>query len=361
MDRYSFHRLALAPFVATNPVRALQEIRDKVQKTDEQLFLRFLLENGLAALWYETLKKCGETTLFSPAGMDKLHRITLVAAATYLRQQHTLLGISDIFATAGIPHAVFKGVHIRELIYDNPAVRPACDIDILVAKKDKIRAIKALVEAGFSFYPDPVNISHEGQLTNGGTSIDLHWDILRPGRTRIDLTDALLAERERFQNHWGLSNEAALFIMLVHPVFTKYATAPQALLIRLVDLVHWINSREIDWKKTAEYLEEAGVKTAAWITATWLAILTDIALPESFTQLIKPGKIRAWYLQRWIAQDLSTRLLKYPTLIQTGLTLPAHDTFTDAWCAIQLALHEKRQAEHNTKKLLNEIAEHREP
>lgn len=354
-------RAALSPLIAADPAMSLQNLREELRKTDEHVFIRFLQVNGVAALWYETLKKYNETALFSPAGMAELHRFSLAAAAFYLRQQHTLHRITAIFAAAGIAHAVFKGAHVRELVYDNPAARPSCDIDILVAKADRVKAIRTLTAAGFSFHLDAANISHEGHLSDGNATLDLHWDILRPGRTRVDMTDVFLAQKEKFPNHWGLNNEAALFVMLVHPVFTKYSTTPQASLVRMVDLVRWTRDRQIDWDKVAEHLEQAGVKTAAWTTATWLAMLTEITLPISFMQRIKPGSARAWYLRQWLQQNLPTRLLKHPTLIKAGFTLPAHDTLTDAWRAIRQALREKNQAEHNTKKLLNEIADHREP
>ena len=360
-SRYRFHRLALAPLVASNPSQALHGIRDELPATDENLFLRFLLDNGLAPLWHELLSKGDCPAPFSPEGLAELYKAYLSAAASYLRQQHTLGKITDVFAAAAIPHAVFKGVHIRGLIYDNPAVRHACDIDILVARENRVRAIQALLAAGFSFHPEAANISHEGHLATVNAALDLHWDILRPGRTRVDLTDVLLAEKEQFPDHWGLSSEATLFIMLVHPVFTKYSTTPQASLIRMIDLVRWTRSRRIDWDKVASYLERGGVKTAGWITATWLTMLTGISLPESFTNRIKPGKTRAWYLRKWLKNNLPTRLLNYPALVQTGFTLPAHDTWQDAWRATLQVLHEKKEASKKTEDLLQAIDKETSP
>lgn len=354
-------RAALSPLIAADPALSLHNLRDELRKTDEHDFIRFLQENGLAALWYETLKKCNETALFSPAAMAELHRFSLAAAAAYLRQQHALHRTTAVFVAADIAHAVFKGAHVRELVYANPAVRTACDIDILVARADRGKAIRALTAAGYTFHPDAANISHEGHLTDGSVSLDLHWDILRPGRTRVDMTDLFLAEREKFPNHWGLSNEAALFVMLVHPVFTKYSTTPQASLVRMVDLVRWVQSQRIDWDAVAVLLEQAGTRTAAWITAAWLAMLTETALPHSFIARIKPGSARAWYLRQWLHKDLPTRLLNHPALIQAGFTLPAHDTLADAWRAIRQALREKKQAEANTRKLLHAITGCREP
>ncbi|MHB8810928.1 MAG: hypothetical protein ACYC9M_13085 [Desulfobulbaceae bacterium] len=146
-----------------------------------------------------------------------------------------------------------------------------------------------------------------------------------------------------------------LFIMLVHPVFAKYFTTPQAALIRMVDLVRWTRTRNIDWEKTAAFLGMGGVKTAAWTTVMVLTKLSGITLPEAFTNRIKPGRIKTWYLRQWLVKNLSTRLLNHPAFVQFGFTLPAHDTWAGAWHAAQLALHEKKEAPRKTKELLQSI------
>jgi Uncharacterised nucleotidyltransferase len=349
-DPYRNHRLALLPLIAEDPRQAFATVKTALSESDEDQFLNFLLQQGLGPLWYETLTQSSALS-FSPSFIDSLKKATLFSTANYLRQQHSLKKIETIFKAKCIPHAVFKGAHIRELIYSNPAVRAACDIDILVSKADKVEAIKALVAAGLIFHPVAENISHEASLADGGASIDLHWDIFRPGRTRIDLTEEFLTTRQESAGLWGLNNEAALFIMLVHPVFTKYGTTPHASLVRIVDLVRWIQTREIDWERLLDWLKRGGVQTAAWITAEWLQMLTGTSLPASFMYSIKPSAVRSFYLQKWLSHNLSSRLLDYPLLIQAGFTLPAHDRFTDACRAISTLLREKQSATEKTKEL----------
>ena len=350
---FPLHRLALSPLVSEDPLRALETVKETVRESEEQKFLDFLLQNGLGPLWHNTLKKNGVSSFFSPGFTDDLKQSRLLTTVQYLKQQHSLKKIENIFRKNSLPHAVFKGAHIREIIYNDPAVRPACDIDILVSKRYKARAINALVAEELTFHPVAKNISHEASLNDGNASIDLHWDILRPGRTRIDLTDAFLKARKQFSDHWGFNNEAALFIMLVHPIFTKYGTAPQASLVRMVDLVRWVQTQQIDWDKTHNWLKQGGVQTAAWITGKWLKMLTGISLPESFMHSIKPGRARTLYLRQWLDRNPSSRLIDYPTFIQAGFTLPAHDTFTDALHAVISQIREKRMAEENLNKLIS--------
>ena len=352
---YRYHRLALAPLLADTPAEALRTVKNTLSRAEETPFLEFILQQGLGPLWHDLLLKNNIQSLFPPEFTRELRNLTFHAARLHLFQKIALDKINTIFTKKAIAYAVFKGVHTREIIYPDPGLRYACDIDLLVAKAHKIKAITTLVEAGYAFKPVAENISHEATLADDRVSIDLHWDILRPGRTRIDVTDEFLATGKECTGYFALGNEATLFMLLVHPVFTKYSTTPQSTLLHLLDLLYWIRTQKTDWDKLHDYLERGGVKTAAWITATYLEMLTGTALPHSFTGRIKPGPARAWYLRQWLARNLSTRLLDHPVFVQLGFTLPVHDTWTDACRAIKQTLHDKKKAGQNTKDMLQQI------
>jgi hypothetical protein len=357
MDPYFLHKLSLSPLFSPNPQEEFKTIAAQIQDIGEVQFLDFLSHNMLIPLWFETLSKNDAGSLFSKDFTDTLKNKSMLITANYMGQQHTVHHAADILQSANIPYAVFKGANIREHIYDNPAVRPSDDIDILVSKADKTKAIQALVKAGFAFQPDPENISHEAGLIGPNGSIDLHWDIMRPGRTRVDLTDELLATRKEYANYWGFSNEAELFIMLVHPVFTKYVTTPQASIIRLVDLSRWLDTQKINWDIVYGWLEKGGVKTPAWVTAQWLKMITGRTLPETFIKQIEPSGLKKSYLQNWIKKNYSTRFLEKPLLVKALFTLPVHDTFFDAFRAVKVLRHEKKIAQAETEKLKSVVSQ----
>lgn len=252
------------------------------------------------------------------------------ATASYLIQRHKLTLIKEILEGAEITHAVYKGADTRERLYAEPALRPAADIDVLVTEHKKVAAIRAFEQQGFEFSTSENNISHEASLDKGLASIDLHWDILRPGRTRCPMTDSLLALREDYDSHWGMCDEANLFVMLVHPVFAKYGTTPQASLIRMLELASLLARHNLNWHVLLALLEKAGLRTAAWITLTWFELLTDVQPPAHLMQALKPGALRRRYLLHWIHENLSSKLLQKPVYVKLGFTLPAHDQWIDA-------------------------------
>lgn len=355
-DPYKLHRLALLPLISKNPQEVFDTVWSAATAMDEKKLLDFILQQGIGPLWSEAITKC-ESALFSPNFADTMKEARLTAAGQYMWQHHSLKKIDNVFDAKAIPYAVFKGIHIRELIYNKPAVRPACDIDILVARPDKEKAIKSIVSAGYSFLPKEANISHEATLADSHVAIDQHWDIMRPGRTRRDMTDELLATRKKFAGYWGLSDEAALFVMLVHPVFTKYLNSPDGTLIRMVDLARWIELRQTDWDKVYYWLKHAGLLTAAWTTLEWLKILTGITPPAKFIEKIHPGILKTRYLRFWITQDYTNRFVATPIINKIAFTLPVHDTLSDAIRATRSIISAKQASSQLTKGLENSIAE----
>ncbi len=328
VGRYGYHKLALAPLLSW-PDSVLEEIAALSPSSKEGLFA-FIRSNGLGPMWLQLLKQYPQFPIFNEELLQLFKRDSLELAARYLIQKHVLKTVAAIFNEKSIAHAVFKGAHIRELLYDSPSVRPAVDIDILIHPADVSESIEALTGIGFSLEVKEQNVSHEVTLYYKNVAVDLHWHILRPGRLRMSLTDEFLARRQNHQAHSGFDSETTVFIMLVHPVFTKYSTTSMASLVRFVDLLQWVEKQPIDWKNLLNMLSRYGVCTAAWITARYLYEITGKSLPDDFMLKIRPSFLKRIYLNIWIRYDLASKLMLYPFLIQIGLTLPAQDRFSDA-------------------------------
>ncbi|MEP5568704.1 MAG: nucleotidyltransferase family protein [Halioglobus sp.] len=334
---YRLHRAALQPLLG----EACYGLAAKViNKEGEAGLLKFLQEQGLAPMWANALEQGGQST-FSSDFFDALHQYRMTATGEYLIQRNRLKDLRKVLDGEAIPHVVYKGVAIRERFYQEPSLRPAVDIDVLVDQRDRTKAAKALHKAGFLFQGKAENISHEASLIKGKCVIDLHWHILRPGRTRRPMSRTLIETRQDYGTHWGLSDEASFFVILVHPVFVRYSTTPLSSLMRLIDLLNLIEMDGWVWEKTLSLLDLAGLKTAAWITLRWLQLLTGRSIEEEKLREVAPGKVRQFYLNVWLEKNLATRLLEKPALVQTAFTLFAQDRPSDALRAIRL----KKQAE----------------
>ena len=312
-------------------------------------FLERILEQDLGALWHHALQAQGLLESLPRETVEPLREARMLAAGGYLAQRAALDQVDGLFETEAIPYVVIKGTHVREHVYPDPALRAASDIDILIEPADRRRAARVLIEAGYTVHADPANISHEATFSLGAAHIDLHWHMLRPGRTRVDLTGELIARRQRVNGLWGLSDTDTLFLMLTHPAFAKYVCSPNMGLARVADFLLWIHHRPVDWPAVRRLLERAGLKTAAWTLLGWFRSLAPAdaqATLDAWLADVRPGRIRAAYLRQWLAHDLPSRWLDRPFLIQVGFTLPLHDRPADVRHALH-GLHGLRQAKRN--------------
>jgi len=301
-------------------------------------FLNFVRSQNLGPLWHFTLQQNSLLDSLPLSSIDALHEARMSAAVGYLPQRLELERIDQLFEAHNIPYLVIKGVHVRECVYPDPALRPASDIDILVAPNDRQQAARILLDTGYTVDIEPDNISHEATFSRGMVDIDLHWHMLRPGRTRVDMTDGLLARRQRVNGIWGLSDDDTLFMMLTHPAFAKYVCSPNMGLGRAADFLLWVQRRKVDWPAVLQLLDKTGLKTAAWTMLSWFRMLAQpeaVRVIDEWLDPLRPGWLRAAYLRYWLTQELPTRWLQRPILIQLGFTLLLHDRPTDALHALQ--------------------------
>ena len=317
-------------------------------------FLDLVVSQDLGPLWHHVLEAHALLDSLPATTAATLHEARIAAAMSYMAHRAALDRIDALFDGAGVPYAAMKGSHVRECVYPDPALRPSCDIDLLILPEDRRRAAAILIEAGFEPRPKAVSISHEASFTRGIVDIDLHWNILRPGRTRVDFTQELIARRQRTRNLWGLSNDDTLFLMLTHPAFAKYVSSPSMGLARVADFLLWIRTRPADWGKVLEMLQRAGLKTAAWTLLSWFRMLAApdaVAIIDGWIGSVRPGALRAAYLRQWLERDLPSRWLDRLFVIRFGFTLPLHDRPGDVLHALS-GLRQARQNQLRDARLL---------
>jgi Uncharacterised nucleotidyltransferase len=350
---FSSHRLALLAAAPNLTGEGMRDALAQVAADGSGSFPGFLLEHGLGSFWYYGIEAYKLAGTAEPGFLAALKQARLSETALYLAQKSALRELDRSFNSLSIVYAVIKGAYVRERVYADPSIRPAGDVDILVRPDQREAAAKALIGAGFRLQADAENISHEATFTRGAVAIDLHWDILRPGRTRVAVADLLLDGRQRRYEFWGLDDSDAVFLMLVHPAFAKYVCSPNMGLNRVADFIFWIHKLDVDWESVANRLESTGLNTAAWTVLKWFSMLVPpetLPVPDAFIKRISPGWVRAQYLTYWLKHDLPTRWLQKPLLIHLGFTLVLHDRLADAWHAISGLL--RARATRNADPLL---------
>ncbi len=344
-DPFRRHRLALRAILPDAKGSALNEILEEIGGPDASSFAEFLVDQGLGPSWHQLVRTRAIVSEMEPGFLAVLERERLATAALYLAQTLVLRDVDALFSVENIAYAAIKGTDVRERVYADPTLRPACDIDILINPDQREAAARVLIGAGFTLRADADNISHQATFTRGPVDIDLHWDILRPGRTRISIVYTLLARRQRVVDFWVLDDSDVVFLMLVHPAFNKYVCSPRMGLNRVLDFILWTHERRVNWDAVAEKLQQTGLKTAAWTVLQWFALLLkpeNLPVPAEFIARISPGRLRSRYLTYWLRYELPTRWFDQPLRIQLGFTLFLHDRLGDARHAVSGWLRSRR-------------------
>jgi len=306
----------------------LQQLRATIHDNSERLHQQLSLD-GLSPLWSAWIEANDLSGSLPSAFCSRLRRDRQDAAGHYLLQRQTAAKVCKCLTAHGIPHAVFKGVAVRERLYAVPCLRPADDVDLLIPSARRDAAISALIEDGFRLISDRRTVSHEVSLTSALGMVDLHWALFRPGRSRVELAPLLLETAHPRGMLSVLSSDADLLVMLVHPAFTKYVNGRASRLIRVVDLDRTLRSTQPDWDWILPLIGAAGLRTAAWAVLYWQRALMDTPVDPTVLCFLEPGTRQRRYLESWIDRRLTARLDVVPGLVQWAFTLALHERPAD--------------------------------
>lgn len=146
--------------------------------------------NIVPAIPVELLRRHHLGPLAYKAG-DSRFRDEYVASGLAATHRRRILAEAALaLAAADIPVAPIKGIAYTGTLYPDPADRPMADIDLLVPPGLATHAEAALESLGFRHRPSRIEraaVHHTVTLCRDQDAIDLHWSIVQPHRSRIDL------------------------------------------------------------------------------------------------------------------------------------------------------------------------------
>jgi hypothetical protein len=141
-----------------------------------------------------------------PGYRDELARASL----QWARLAEELPAVIEGLRNGGVRVAPIKGVAYATSLYDTPAERPMNDVDLLVPPDQIPTAEATLARLGFQ-QGRYAALHHARPWLRGDLVIDLHRNIIGPGRSRIDLatvwsrtTSGWPSGAERLQPDHGL-------------------------------------------------------------------------------------------------------------------------------------------------------------
>lgn len=348
-DPFNLHKVALRPLLHQLDEKQTSDLFETLESLELKEFFNFLRANRLDLLWQDYLVNHDHPDTFEP-WLTQQHGQAWQLAVQQLMEQKHLKIIHQAFRAAAIPYFIFKGANLRYIIYQNPALRSSCDIDIFVPDTHKIEAVKCLALEGYELHATDENVSFEVSMVRNNVHIDLHWYFLRQGRTRIDMTKYLFANTEQFSNgFWGLNHSANLYVMLVHPVFSKHLVSPSSMLIHMVDLHRLLQHPLTDWDAVIKILDQSGMRTAAWCSLDFLYRCSGVDEVNVLAEKIRPGYLRGKFIEYWIEHDLISRFFSSKLPFRSLFSLALQDRFGDAVRAVSTLKKTMKQSGHQIK------------
>jgi hypothetical protein len=143
----------------------------------------------------------------------------------------------------------------------------------------------------------------------------------------------MLERRRRANDIWMQSGNDTLFTLLVHPAFAKHLAGWNMGLHRVADLLEWVRSGDFEWSLVRQMLGVNGVRTAAWATLRWTQLLAGKYAPAGIAEMLRdlrPGRMRAKWIDYWLGQDLPERTARNRWFRLIGFSAFLHDTVYDA-------------------------------
>jgi hypothetical protein len=198
---------------------------------------------------------------------------------------------------SGVKVLVLKGAFLAEAVYGDVALRPMCDVDLMVPRAELARAQAALLDMG-GVHQQSEDIEsrcrkneHLPEIIVRGLTIEIHWTIADPtGPVRVG-TSALW-DRARSATVAGvevlaLSPEDLLLHLCLH-FGHRHRLAWLRSFYDITETIHRYGG-EMDWALVARTAREWGAARYAGLALHLARGLSAAAVPDSVLDLLVPG------------------------------------------------------------------------
>ncbi|MFH2108804.1 MAG: nucleotidyltransferase family protein [Chrysiogenia bacterium] len=215
--------------------------------------------------------------------------------------------MQELLAAAGIPMLVLKGPHVAATLYENPADRDYCDLDILVKPEHYLSAALVLIKNGFSLFK--VN-----RRRLASEKADYQMLLRAPRGVAVELHRAL-ADRDQFRSDVhgffqraqefafgevkvrGLGNEDLLLHLCLHFGKRHFMTSEKK---HLVDIALLLKKKNIAWPVFLERTRRSRCRTVAYYCLNAAAQQHGSELPAQVLASLRPMSWRKRFLDTFL-------------------------------------------------------------
>jgi len=287
------------------------------------------IRHDVAPLLYKRLKQSDARTRVPADAWERLRLNYLVGAGRNARLCRWLGPVLSGLRHAGIPVIVLKGAFLAEAVYGDIALRPMCDIDLLVSKEEMARTQAVLLDMGGvcrewgpRAAPAPETQhreieslcrreSHLPAVVFHHLIVEVHWTLASPTEpVRVDATG--LWHRARPATIAGvevlaLSPEDLLLHLCLHVCCRHRLDASLLYFCDISETIHRYRDR-MDWDQVVRTAREWGAGRHAGLAFHLAGRLLGASVPGDLLERLVPGGFDQHVLAM-AAESVAARLL----------------------------------------------------
>jgi hypothetical protein len=167
----------------------LQALTETV--TDWNYFYSLAKAHGVAALVYHNLDKLNFLQYIPEEVTDSLRTSLMASLSRNIRNTEAMVEVLKLLNPENIKTVLLKGLALELSVYGNAGLRQMTDVDVLVARKNCMKAREILMNYGFvslpvkSVFHKPIMADigkHLPSLIKDGFSFELHHELFGTGK-----------------------------------------------------------------------------------------------------------------------------------------------------------------------------------
>ncbi|MFO1501020.1 MAG: nucleotidyltransferase family protein [Verrucomicrobiota bacterium] len=259
------------------------------QKIDWVRFIQLAFAHGSLSLMHAALSSVGPEHV-PKAMLEQLRHHRMETARRGEHLQRELLRIIGLLEARDIPTIAFKGPVLAQAVYGDLGLRPFSDLDLLVPKRDFLKAKGILIRDGYDevYFGEHETLYRQSQLVRSDQSVgvDLHWGV---SPRDFDVTISILRKVARSADGSVGHRPGPNILSRKHRADGVVARRQRTLksLNRLCDLHEVIAAHPgLNWTALLETVRLAGGERRFLLALRMVKDLFDTPLPAFVSSLI---------------------------------------------------------------------------
>lgn len=269
--------------VAMSSLKGL--LRDESRSIDYRNLLRLAAVNDVAPLLYHALK---ESDIIPEISMNELKNAYLHTVANNIRNAGEMMRILNILKENGIEAVPLKGSLASDIVFGDPGLYPARDIDLLVRPYDLQETGRILINSGYrkdDYVPEDALLSSHYHLLfhNDYHTVEVHWNL---AKRYFDIPPAFWWEDIGITKYDGIEIPMlSVERYLLYTVFRLYdhGFRPLKFFVLISELINKY-TEEIDWHKLFEFSKRYRMSRTVTFTLKFLNEMLGTEIPEEITR-----------------------------------------------------------------------------